>query len=102
MLDVLCRERPISLPARTRLACGLRSLNIGGANTARVERSYHNTRLDGVDQFVVICQLAGRAALKHNDERVRLDPGDVALVDAVLPYIYSVRLDHAAPLLLRP
>jgi AraC family transcriptional regulator, positive regulator of tynA and feaB len=65
--------------------CGFRSLNIGAANAVRVERTYRDARRDGVDEFAVICHLAGRAALKHNDERVRLDPGDVALVDAVLP-----------------
>jgi AraC family transcriptional regulator, positive regulator of tynA and feaB len=67
--------------------CGFRSLNIG-ANAPRVERTYRDARLDGNDQFFVMYQLAGRAALKHNDERVRLDPGDVALVDAVLPACY--------------
>jgi AraC family transcriptional regulator, positive regulator of tynA and feaB len=66
--------------------CGFRSVNIGA--TARIERTYRDTRLDGVDQFFVICQVAGHAAVKHNDERVRLNPGDVTLFDAVLPSSY--------------
>jgi AraC family transcriptional regulator, positive regulator of tynA and feaB len=74
--------------------CGFRSLNIGA--TARVERSYRDTRLDGVDQFFVLCQIAGRAALEHNDERVRLDPGDVTLLDAVLPSCYRAE-DEVQP-----
>jgi AraC family transcriptional regulator, positive regulator of tynA and feaB len=67
--------------------CGLQSVNLGA--NARVERTYRDARLDSGDQFFVICQLAGRAAVKHNDERVRLDPGDVTLLDAVLPSCYS-------------
>jgi AraC family transcriptional regulator, positive regulator of tynA and feaB len=67
--------------------CGFQSVNLGA--NARVERTYRDARRDGGDQFFVLCQVAGRAALKHNDERVRLDPGDVTLLDAVLPSCYS-------------
>jgi AraC family transcriptional regulator, positive regulator of tynA and feaB len=67
--------------------CGFQSVNLGA--NARVERTYRDARLDGGDQFFAICQVAGRAALKHNDESVLLDPGDVTLLDAVLPSCYS-------------
>ena len=69
--------RPVSV-------CGFTALNIG-SNAARVERTYRDVRLDGVDHYFAVFQVAGQSAMNHNDQAVRLAVGDVALVDAARP-----------------
>jgi AraC family transcriptional activator of tynA and feaB len=69
--------RPISV-------CGLTGTEVG-SNAPRVERTHRDVRLDGVDHYVAIFHTAGRSAMTHNEEAVRFDPGDVALVDAARP-----------------
>jgi AraC-like DNA-binding protein len=66
---------------------GFKTLNIG-SNAPRTERTYRDVRLDGADHYFALFQLAGRAALKHNDQALRLSVGDVALVDAARPATY--------------
>ena len=67
--------------------CAFSALNIG-SNAARVERTYRDARLDGIDHYFVLFQVAGQLALKHNDQAVRLAAGDVALVDTARPATY--------------
>src|SRR5262249_29369821 len=52
-----------------------------GSNAERVERTYRDVRLDGADHYFAIFHVAGRSAMIHNDQTVRLDVGDVALID---------------------
>jgi AraC family transcriptional activator of tynA and feaB len=56
-----------------------------GSNAHRVERTHRDVRLDGANHFVALFQLAGRSAMTHNEEAVRLDVGDIALVDVARP-----------------
>jgi AraC family transcriptional regulator, positive regulator of tynA and feaB len=70
--------RPVSV-------CGFAALNIG-SNAERVERTYRDVRLDGADHYFAVFQLAGRSAMNHNDQAVRLAMGDVALVEAARPF----------------
>ena len=64
---------------------GFTALNLG-SNASRVQRSYRDIRLDGVDQYVVLFQLACHTVkMNHNDQAVRLATGDVILVDAARP-----------------
>jgi AraC-like DNA-binding protein len=72
--------RPVS-------ACGFTALDIG-CNAQRIERTYRDARLDGVDNYCTIFQVAGRLAMSHNDQAVQLAVGDVALVDAARPMTY--------------
>ena len=72
-------------PVRVR---GFTALDIG-CNAQRVERTYRDVRLDGADHYFAVFPIDGQLAMTHNDQAVRLAPGDVALVDAALPVTYS-------------
>src|SRR5271155_1075126 len=67
--------------ARRVNVCGFTAVDFC-CNAGRIERTYHDTRLDGVDHYVVFFPVAGRSAMIHNDQSVELAVGDVALVDA--------------------
>jgi len=72
--------RPVSV-------CGFTALDIG-CNAHRIERTYRDVRLDGVDHYFAVFQVGGQSAMTHNDQAVRLAVGDVALVDAARPVTY--------------
>src|SRR5262245_44658587 len=80
---------------RPRGVYGLTALDVG-ANARRVERTRHDIRLDGADDYFLLCQVAGEAAVTHNDEVMRLSPGGVVLVDATLPLSYIVTNESVA------
>lgn len=63
---------------------GITALNIG-SNALRVERTQRDVRLDGIDHYFAVFQVAGRSEMTHNDHVFQLTAGDVALVDATLP-----------------
>jgi len=67
--------------------CGFTALDIG-CNAHRIERTYRDARLDGVDHYFAVFQVGGQSAMTHNDQAVRLGVGDVALVDAARPVTY--------------
>jgi AraC family transcriptional activator of tynA and feaB len=56
-----------------------------GCNADRIERTYHDTRLDSVDHYFAFFPVDGQIALTQNDQAVQLAVGDVALVDAARP-----------------
>jgi AraC-like DNA-binding protein len=64
--------------------CGFTAVDFG-CNAGRIERSYHDTRLDSVDHYFVFFPVAGQSTMIHNDQAVQLAVGDVALVDAARP-----------------
>jgi AraC family transcriptional activator of tynA and feaB len=72
--------RPLSV-------CGFTALDIG-ANAHRIERTYRDARLDGVDHYFVLFQVGGQSAITHNDHAMRLAVGDVVLLDAARPATY--------------
>jgi AraC family transcriptional activator of tynA and feaB len=79
----------------TGFAGSVRPANIWGfaavdlsCNAHRIERTYHDVRLDSTDHFGAIFQLAGRSTLLHNDRVTDLAVGDIALVDSTLPVTY--------------
>ena len=67
--------------------CGFTALDIG-CNAHRIERTYRDARLDGVDHYFAVFQVGGQSAMTHNDQAVQLGVGDVALVDAARPVTY--------------
>jgi AraC-like DNA-binding protein len=69
--------RPINI-------CGLTAAELG-SNAQRVERTNRDVRLDGVDHYITVFQIAGRSAIIHNDQAARLEVDDVVLVDAARP-----------------
>jgi AraC family transcriptional regulator, positive regulator of tynA and feaB len=65
--------------------CGFRALDFGG-NAPRIERTYRDVRLDSVDSYAVLFQVAGRSTIAQNDQIVQITMGgDVALVDRARP-----------------
>lgn len=75
---------------------GLTALNIG-CNAERVERTYRDVRLDGVDDYFAVLQVGGKSAVTHNDQSVQLTVGDAVLVDAARPVTYFAN-DESKPL----
>jgi AraC family transcriptional regulator, positive regulator of tynA and feaB len=69
--------RPVSV-------CGFTALDIG-ANAQRIERTGRDVRLDGMEQYSAVFQVAGRSAISQNDQVASLAFGDVALIDASRP-----------------
>jgi hypothetical protein len=64
--------------------CGFTAVDFG-CNAGRIVRTYHDTRLDSVDNYFVLFPVAGRTAIVHNDQAVQLGVGDVGLFDAARP-----------------
>jgi AraC family transcriptional regulator, positive regulator of tynA and feaB len=54
----------------------------------RVERTNRDARLDGMEHYYAVVQLAGRSTMIQNDRRAELTAGDVALVDSTRPVTY--------------
>ena len=69
--------RPLSV-------CGFTAVEVS-SNARRVERTQRDVRLDGVDHYITIFQIAGRSTMTHNEQALQFDVGDVALVDAARP-----------------
>jgi AraC family transcriptional activator of tynA and feaB len=64
---------------------GFTALNLG-SNASGVQRSYRDIRIDGMDQYFVLFQLADQTLkVNHNDQAVRLAVGDVILIDGARP-----------------
>jgi AraC-like DNA-binding protein len=66
---------------------GFAAVDIAG-NVNRIERTHRDTRLDGVDQYAAVFQIAGQSTVSQNDQLVKLAAGDVVLVDKARPVTY--------------
>ena len=69
---------------RSKSFCGFAAMDVG-CNAQRIERTYRDTRLDSIDHYFAMFQVAGQSAFTHNDQAVQLAVGDVAFVDAARP-----------------
>jgi AraC-like DNA-binding protein len=70
----------------------VRPLNIFGLsavdvawNTNRIDRTQRDIRVDGVDFYGVLFQMAGRSTASHNGQSIHLAEGDVVLLDKARP-----------------
>src|SRR5260370_2003364 len=70
--------------ARSRSLYGFAAIDLG-CNAHRVERTQRDVRLDGVDHYFVLFQVAGGSTIIQNDRVVQLSLGDAALVDSARP-----------------
>ena len=70
--------------ARSRSLYGFAAIDLG-CNAHRVERTQRDVRLDGVDHYFVLFQVAGGSTIIQNDRVVQLSVGDAALVDSARP-----------------
>ena len=59
-----------------------------GSNAQRIKRTKRDVRLDGMEYYAAVFQLAGRSAISQNDQIVSLAVGESALVDATRPLTY--------------
>jgi AraC family transcriptional regulator, positive regulator of tynA and feaB len=71
---------------------GFRALD-AGCNAPRVERDARDVRLDGADHYFVLFPLGGQCLMTRNEQAIRLEAGDVVLVDTTRP----VKLIAEAP-----
>jgi AraC family transcriptional regulator, positive regulator of tynA and feaB len=69
---------------RTLSVCGFTAVDIS-CNAHRIERTHQHVRLDDMDHYKAVFQVAGHSTIHQNDQCVRLGAGDVALVDAARP-----------------
>jgi AraC family transcriptional regulator, positive regulator of tynA and feaB len=63
---------------------GLVAADIGG-NAPRIVRTQQDVRLDGLEHYSMIFQVAGRSVMTQKDRVVRLAAGDVVIADAGRP-----------------
>jgi AraC family transcriptional regulator, positive regulator of tynA and feaB len=71
--------------ARPASVFGFSALDLA-SNTRGVQRDYRDIRVDGMDQYYVLFQAAGRTmSIDHNGRAVQFGAGDVMLLDAARP-----------------
>jgi AraC family transcriptional regulator, positive regulator of tynA and feaB len=75
--------------ARSRRLCGFVAMDISG-NAHRVDRTRRDVRLDGVDHYYAVFQIAGSSTVIQDDRPVQLAAGDIALVDSARPVTYVI------------
>jgi AraC family transcriptional regulator, positive regulator of tynA and feaB len=64
---------------------GFKTLDLA-SNASTIRRTYRDVRLDGVDQYFVVFHVGGKTELvNHNDQAVRLEAGNVILLDGARP-----------------
>jgi AraC family transcriptional activator of tynA and feaB len=69
---------------RTLSVCGLTAVD-ACCNAHRLERTHQDVRLDDLDHYKAVFQVAGQSTIFQNNQCVQLAVGDVALVDAARP-----------------
>jgi AraC family transcriptional activator of tynA and feaB len=70
--------------ARPRSLFGFVAMDLS-CNAHRVARTQRDVRLDGVDHYFALFQVAGGSTIIQNDQAVQLAVGDAALVDSAQP-----------------
>jgi AraC family transcriptional activator of tynA and feaB len=64
--------------------CGLTAVDVS-CNAHRFERTERDVRLDDMDHYKAVFQVAGQSSICQNEQCVQLAVGDVALFDAARP-----------------
>jgi hypothetical protein len=65
-------------------------------NAQRVERTQRDVRLDGLDHYYAVFQVAGESTMIQNDQAVKLAVGDAALVDLHQPVTYVAKKTYVS------
>jgi len=68
--------------------CGFAGIDARSDIHRRVERTQRHIRLDDMDCYRAIFQIAGRSTVMQNDRVMELASGDLALVDTTRPTTY--------------
>ena len=73
----------------------VRTRNISGFNVSDIsnnvrlcERTQRDVRLDGIDHYYAVFQIAGRSTILQNGHAATLSVGDVALINSARPVTY--------------
>ena len=69
---------------RSLVGCGIVAADISG-NAPRIDRTHRDVRLDGLEHYSMVFQVAGRSVMTQNDRVVQLAIGDVVFADAARP-----------------
>jgi len=59
-----------------------------GNNAVRCDRTQRDFRLDGVDHYYALFQIAGRSTIIQNDHAASLSAGDIIMIDSARPVTY--------------
>jgi AraC family transcriptional regulator, positive regulator of tynA and feaB len=88
------RYNPVAMEAkaftgrvRPRSLFGLAATDLS-CNAHRVERTQQDVRIDGVDHYFIVFQVAGGSTIIQNDQALRLLVGDAVLIDSARPGTY--------------
>jgi AraC family transcriptional activator of tynA and feaB len=88
------RYNPVAMEAkaftgrvRPRSLFGLAATDLS-CNAHRVERTQQDVRIDGVDHYFIVFQVAGGSTIIQNDQALRLSVGDAVLIDSARPGTY--------------
>jgi len=92
MMRPVCGRHTL-VGADPRTFCGsLRPLRVSGLSALDIrcnapgwERNHQDVRLDDLDHYKAVFQLAGRSTIYQNDQCVHLAVGDIALIDMARP-----------------
>jgi AraC family transcriptional activator of tynA and feaB len=92
MLRPLCGRYNVEGVEPDTFAGSLRALSVSGlkavdicGNARRYQRTRRDVRLDDLDHYKAVFQVAGQSTVHQNDQSVQLAVGDVVLVDATRP-----------------
>jgi AraC family transcriptional regulator, positive regulator of tynA and feaB len=73
--------------ARARSVCGFVGIDIS-CNAPRVERTQRDVRLDDMEHYYAVFQVAGKSTIIQNNQTVNLAVGDATLIDSAQPVTY--------------
>jgi AraC-binding-like domain len=80
--------------ARARNLCGFVGVDLS-CNAHRIDRTQQDIRLDEVDHYFALFQVAGTSTIAQNDRAIQLVAGDVALFDSARSATYISESSHA-------
>jgi AraC family transcriptional regulator, positive regulator of tynA and feaB len=79
---------PKDFAGRAASICGFAGADLRSGADTRIERTHRHIRLDGVDHYTAVFQIAGQSTFIQDDRAMKLASGDVALVDSTRPSTY--------------
>ncbi len=83
-------DRPFVGWVRALTLCGFKGIDVG-CNASAVERTHRDIKHDREEHILVAQQLAGAADVMLDDQSVRVEPGDILLIDRSRPLQYRSR-----------
>jgi AraC family transcriptional regulator, positive regulator of tynA and feaB len=66
---------------------GFQASDVGCSLIGRTERTQHDARIDGIDDFCALILITGSSTVSQNDHVVQIAAGDVILHDMARPFV---------------